>query len=83
MAEFTRVDRNLLLRVGKHLQAAAKLEFNGYGANWGADAESREAKKRYDRLLRDERDLEAMRKRLEAAFPAATAPLAQEASTTE
>lgn len=75
MAEFTRVDRNLLLRVGKHLAAAAQLEENGYGQNWGASSDAREAKKRFDRLHRDRRDLDALRKRLEAAFPSATEPV--------
>lgn len=68
---FTRTDRALLIRIGGHLREAAQTEFNGYGNNWGAGAEAREAKKRYDRLLRDERDLEALRKRLEAEVPPA------------
>ena len=68
---FTRTDRALLIRIGGHLREAAQTEFNGYGNNWGASADSREAKKTYDRLLRDERDLEALRKRLEAEVPPA------------
>mgnify|MGYP001614681918 CR=1 FL=1 len=67
----TRTDRALIIRVGVHLRTAAQLEFNGYGQNWGADAKAREAKKRYDRLRRDERDLEALRKRREAQVPPA------------
>lgn len=62
----TRTDRALLIRIGGHLRAAAALEFNGYGNNWGCNAESKEVKRRYDRLCRDEGDLEALRKRLEA-----------------
>lgn len=76
----TREDRNLLVRVGKQLKDAAQLEFNGYGANWGVDAASREAKRRHDRLLRDERDLQALRRRLEADVPPSTlhmGPLAE------
>lgn len=74
MAEFSRVDRNLLLRVGKHLADAAQLEENGYGQNWGASAEARDAKRRFDRLHRDRRDLDALRKRLEAAHPDSLSP---------
>lgn len=70
----TRTDRALLIRIGGHLRAAAALEFNGYGNNWGADAESREAKRRFDRLRRDEGDLEALRKRLEAEVVPEPAP---------
>lgn len=66
MLEFTKEDRNLLNRVSRTLRATAQLEANGYGPNWGASAEGREAKRRYDRILRDERDLTALRKRLEA-----------------
>ena len=71
---FTRTDRALLIRIGGHLREAAQTEFNGYGNDWGGSADSREAKKAYDRLLRDERDLEALRKRLEAQMPPPAPP---------
>lgn len=72
MAEFTRTDRALLIRVGVHLRSMADYEFTCYGQDWGADNVSRAAKSRYDRMLRDERDLEALRKRLEAQVPPAS-----------
>lgn len=62
----TRTDRALLIRVGGHLRKSAGTLAAGFGLNWGESPESREAKKEHDRLLRDERDLEALRKRLEA-----------------
>jgi len=66
MAEFTRADRSLLIRAGGHLRAAAREEFERHGADWSASAQAVQAKARHDRLLRDERDLEALRRRLEA-----------------
>ena len=68
MPEFTREDRNLLVRVGKHLREELEAEERSEGST---------AKR--DRLLRDERDLTALRKRLEAQMvPAAVPPLGQE-----
>lgn len=55
MAEFTKADRNLLVRVGKTLREEIEVEEKSAGST-----------KRRDRLLRDERDLTAFRKRLEA-----------------
>lgn len=78
---FTRVDRNLLVRIGKQLAEDAQTEENGYGNNWGGSADAREAKRRFDRLQRDRRDLEALRKRLEASFPESTAPAPVEAAS--
>jgi len=66
MAEFARTDRALLIRVGGHLRDAAQIEVNGYGPHWDESEDAKAAKRRHDRLLRDERDLEALRRRLEA-----------------
>lgn len=52
---FTKEDRNLLVRVGKHLRDAIESEEHGEGST-----------PLRDRLLRDERDLQALRRRLEA-----------------
>ena len=67
MPEFTRTDRALMIRVGIHLTASAVALEQQHGADWGQSVESREAKKLRDRLRRDELDLAALRKRLEAA----------------
>ena len=65
MPEFTKEDRNLLVRVGKHLREELEAEERSEGST---------AKR--DRLLRDERDLTALRKRLEAQMvPAPVVPL--------
>lgn len=68
---FNRLDRNLLVRVGQHLKDAALLEEQSYGkpSGWGSTPEARESKARFDRLQRDVRDLEALRKRMEIAHP--------------
>lgn len=50
----TREDRNLLVRVGKHLRDALAAEERGNGST-----------PLRDRLLRDERDLQALRRKLE------------------
>jgi hypothetical protein len=71
MAEFTKEDRNLLVRVGKHLRDEIEAEERGEGST-----------PRRDRLLRDERDLRALRMRLEAqAVP--LAPLGPSMTATE
>jgi hypothetical protein len=64
MPNLTAVDRALLQRVAHHLEDAAEVEFNGYHMDWGGTAEAREAKRRYDRLLRDAGYLRALTKRL-------------------
>lgn len=57
MPEFSREDRNLLVRVGKTMREEIVWE-EGHGPGWDMA--------RRDRLLRDERDLSQLRKRLEA-----------------
>lgn len=67
MPEFTREDRNLLVRVGKTLREEIVWE-EEQGPGWDMA--------RRDRLLRDERDLAHLRKRLEAQqVPSAVVPL--------
>lgn len=61
--EFGRADRNLLVRVGKCLRDQADAIEQDHGADW---ASSPQAKKDHDRLRREERDLCALRRRLEA-----------------
>jgi len=63
--EFTKEDRNLLVRVGKTLRE----EITREEVMAGSDGDVMTAQERYarrDRLLRDERDLVRLRKRLEA-----------------
>lgn len=57
MPEFTKEDRNLLVRVGRHLREEIGRE-ERQGPGWDMA--------RRDRLLRDERDLTALRRRLGA-----------------
>ena len=68
MPEFTREDRNLLVRVGKLLRAEVDAA-EGVVADAAGSADAKATRARRDRLLRDERDLEGLRKRLEAAHP--------------
>ena len=53
--EFTKEDRNLLVRVGKHLRDVLEAEERSEGST-----------PKRDRLLRDERDLRALRLKLVA-----------------
>lgn len=83
---FTRLDRNLLLRVSKHLQTAA-------GAADALVNRHREAgqltlaarsKSDADRLHRDLRDVDQLRRRLEVAYPQSMkAPAPVEPAPTE
>ncbi len=72
---FTKTDKTLLDRAARIIHNQAVVEENSYkGDTWAATETGKEAKKRYDRLLRDERDLRALAKRLEKAMPAAVYP---------
>ena len=74
MPEFTKEDRNLLVRVGKTLRDEIKRE-----EDMGLPEHGLGDMRRRDRLLRDERDLTALRKRLEAQMvPVVVPPLGQE-----
>lgn len=67
--EFSDADKLLMRRVGKLLaEQADELELR-HGTNWAASPEAREAKRLHDRVRREERDLAALRRRLEAQVP--------------
>lgn len=59
----TKTDLLLLTRVGKILGAEADT-IKQSNAPWDGSAESREQKRRYDRMLREQRDLADLRARL-------------------
>lgn len=63
---FTKADRNLLARVKRILDGEAGVIEERYGANWTATEESVRAKRVYDRLCREARDLAALSERLGA-----------------
>jgi hypothetical protein len=60
-----KADINLINRAVRHIQAMANQLSIQFGAHWSADANAKLAKRRFDVLLRDKRDLIALRKRLE------------------
>ena len=63
---FTKTDKTLLDRAARIIHDHAVVEESTHGQpTWAASELGKEAKKRYDRLLRDERDLRALAKRLE------------------
>ena len=60
---FTNTDKALLFRCARILtEEALSLKYSH--SPWGINAESREAKRRHDRLLRDARDLQELAKQL-------------------
>lgn len=69
MAGFSRIDRNLLIRVGAFLREEAEAVKRA-NEPWTA-ADGARAKKRYERLLRDENELRNFRRRLETEHPEA------------
>jgi hypothetical protein len=72
---FTLTDKALLDRAARMINGEAKalrLEFEAVG--WAVTEAGRKAKQEYDRLLRDERDLRALGKRLSAHFDVKAAP---------
>ncbi len=62
---FTNTDKVLMMRAGRLLVEQAKSLKLQFGENWAASKESKVAKREYDRLLRDDRDIRALAKRLE------------------
>ena len=72
--EFTLTDKALMLRAARHLAEAAAIEERSYGPVWASTAGGVAAKKVFDRLLRDARDMRALVKRLEALHPPAPVP---------
>lgn len=61
----TNADINLINRAARHIQATADQLSDNFAGGWSADANAKLAKRRFDVLLRDKRDLIALRKRLE------------------
>jgi len=64
VSTFTATDKALMLRAARHLTERA-VNLAASNTPWGATPEGKIAKQQYDRLLRDERDLRALVKRLE------------------
>lgn len=62
--EFTKADRNLLARVKRILDGEAGALEERHGTNWAANKETVRAKRIYDRLCREARDLAALSARL-------------------
>lgn len=74
---FTLTDKVLIDRAARLINEQAKALRNSYGQlGWSTDETSRKQKLVYDRLLRDERDLRALAKRLAVHFNVKAAPRA-------
>ena len=58
-------DINLINRAIRHIHTSAKIELALSDLGRQSTPESKKAKRRYDRLTRDERDLRMLRNRLE------------------
>lgn len=65
---FTRVDRNLMVRVAQRLREEAEV-LRRCNEPWTAEATSKRAKALFDRLIRDSGDLDALRRRMESEHP--------------
>lgn len=65
MTTFTSIDKALLLRAARHLEERA-LNLEVSNSPWGATPEGKIAKRVFDRLKRDARDLRSLAKRLQA-----------------
>ena len=77
MVVFTKTDKTLLDRAARIVHNQAVIEETSYkGESWSTSEVGKEAKKRYDRLLRDERDLSANDKRLDKELPTVVYPAA-------
>lgn len=73
-AVFTRTDKALIDRAARHLKDTARELQRSTGPVWSATEGGKKAKRVYDRLMRDERDLRMLARRLEkipatAAYP--------------
>lgn len=62
---YTLTDKTLMMRAARQLKEQADVLLNRYGTNWAENDESKGAKRKFDRLLRDERDLRMLAKRFE------------------
>ena len=72
--EFTLTDKTLMLRAARFLNAEAAVLEASHGPVWVATQEGIVAKKQFDRLLRDARDMKTLVRRLEALHPPVAAP---------
>lgn len=68
MVIFTKADKVLMMRTARALEQKAE-EIRIEQGFWSGTAASKNAKKQYDRLMRDWRDLRMLAKRLEAGLP--------------
>lgn len=84
-AVFTRTDKALVDRAARHLKETAQELQRSEGPVWSATESGKKAKRVFDRLMRDERDLRMLARRLEKLAPAAVYPAAGPATilTTE
>ena len=75
---FTLTDKTLLDRAARMINASAKaLRLEHEAAGWASTEAGKKAKAEYDRLLRDERDMRSLGKRLCAHFDVKAAPRAE------
>ncbi len=62
---FTTTNKALMQRAARNMTEQAGILKNSYGQNWAASKEAKVAKRQYDRLLRDARDLRELAAALE------------------
>ncbi len=65
---FTTTNKALMQRAARHLTEQAGILKNSYGQNWAASKEAKVAKRQYDRLLRDARDMRELATALDKDF---------------
>lgn len=80
MVVFTKTDKALLDRSARHLHETAIELQRSEGPVWSATESGKKAKKVFDRLLRDERDLRELAKRLEETLPTLVYPAGSNAT---
>jgi hypothetical protein len=79
---FTLTDKALLDRAARMINGSAKeLRVEYEGSGWATTEAGRKAKQEYDRLLRDERDMRSLGKRLCTHFDVKAAPRGMEAAS--
>lgn len=79
---FTLTDKALLDRAARMINGAAKeLRAQYEASGWASTEAGRKAKQEYDRLLRDERDMRSLGKRLCLHFDVKAAPRGMEAAS--
>lgn len=68
---FTTTNKALMQRAARNMTEQAAVLKNSYGQNWAASKEAKVAKRQYDRLLRDARDLRELADALYTGLPQA------------